>query len=172
MDVIRRGSRLYERLVIGVGVNPGEAAAVHARRAARGPFAARGSVFRQCGSAFVRRTDGTFSSAEAGARVLLRGLRTLSDMEYEFIMSLTNQHLDPENRNRLSDGPSRTFALQRLADSADRLVRRRPGPVPSVRGAGGHARAADSSNSASRLGTAHLRGAYAMGTAGRRSGPV
>src|SRR5262249_2984411 len=31
-----------------------------------------------------------------GARVMLRGLRTLSDMEYEFSMSLTNLSLAPE----------------------------------------------------------------------------
>ena len=30
-----------------------------------------------------------------GARVILRGVRTLSDMEYEFGMSLTNHRLDP-----------------------------------------------------------------------------
>ena len=32
---------------------------------------------------------------EAGARIMLRGLRTLSDMEYEFTMSLMNLNLDP-----------------------------------------------------------------------------
>jgi pantetheine-phosphate adenylyltransferase len=31
----------------------------------------------------------------AGARIMLRGLRTLSDMEYEFTMSLMNRNLDP-----------------------------------------------------------------------------
>ena len=30
-----------------------------------------------------------------GARTILRGLRSLSDMEYEFSMTLTNQRLDP-----------------------------------------------------------------------------
>jgi pantetheine-phosphate adenylyltransferase len=30
-----------------------------------------------------------------GARIILRGVRTLSDMEYEFSMTLTNQRLDP-----------------------------------------------------------------------------
>src|SRR5205814_5347988 len=30
------------------------------------------------------------------ARIMLRGLRTLSDMEYEFTMSLMNLNLDPE----------------------------------------------------------------------------
>jgi pantetheine-phosphate adenylyltransferase len=33
---------------------------------------------------------------EAGARVMLRGLRTTSDMESEFTMSLMNLNLDPE----------------------------------------------------------------------------
>ena len=31
-----------------------------------------------------------------GARIILRGIRTTSDMENEFTMSLTNQALDPE----------------------------------------------------------------------------
>ena len=31
-----------------------------------------------------------------GARLMLRGIRTTSDMEYEFMMSLTNLALDPE----------------------------------------------------------------------------
>ena len=33
---------------------------------------------------------------DIGAGIMLRGLRTLSDMEYEFNMSLTNANLDPE----------------------------------------------------------------------------
>jgi pantetheine-phosphate adenylyltransferase len=33
---------------------------------------------------------------EVGARVMVRGLRTLSDMEYEFTMSLMNRSQDPE----------------------------------------------------------------------------
>ena len=33
---------------------------------------------------------------EVGARVMLRGLRTTSDMENEFTMSLMNLNLDPE----------------------------------------------------------------------------
>src|SRR5207237_1797970 len=33
---------------------------------------------------------------EVGARIMLRGLRTTSDMEYEFMMSLSNLALDPE----------------------------------------------------------------------------
>jgi pantetheine-phosphate adenylyltransferase len=33
---------------------------------------------------------------QVGARIMLRGLRTTSDMEYEFNMSMANHALDPE----------------------------------------------------------------------------
>lgn len=94
LDVIRRGSQLYDRLVVGVGINPEkspfftteervrllqEVLAPHANVEVR-PFP--GLAVR-----FVR---------EVGARIMLRGLRTLSDMEHEFTMSLTNLALDPE----------------------------------------------------------------------------
>jgi pantetheine-phosphate adenylyltransferase len=94
LDVIHRGSRLYERLVIGVGINPEKEPLfapeerVELLRRVAAPF---GNVevqsFRGLTVHFVR---------QVGARVMLRGLRTLSDMEYEFDMSLTNQNLDPE----------------------------------------------------------------------------
>jgi pantetheine-phosphate adenylyltransferase len=94
LDVIRRGARLYDRLIIGVGINPEKEPLfapeerVELLRTVAAPF---GNVevraFHGLTIKFVR---------EAGARVMLRGLRTLSDMEYEFNMSLTNQNLDPE----------------------------------------------------------------------------
>jgi pantetheine-phosphate adenylyltransferase len=94
MDVIRRGSRLFDRLVIGVGINP-----------EKEPFFTDEERVE-----LVRRVVGQFNNVEVrafhglavrfvrevGARVMLRGLRTLSDMEYEFHMSLTNQNLDPD----------------------------------------------------------------------------
>src|SRR5438874_10176884 len=89
LDVIRRGSRLYERLVVGVGINPEKeplftpAERVDLLRRVVTPL---GNVevnsFQGLTVRFVR---------ETGARVMLRGLRTLSDMEYEFNMSLTNR---------------------------------------------------------------------------------
>jgi pantetheine-phosphate adenylyltransferase len=94
LDVIRRGSRLYERLVIGVGINPEKeplftpAERVELLRRVVTPL---GNVevcpFQGLAVRFVR---------EIGARVMLRGLRTLSDMEYEFNMSLTNRNLDQD----------------------------------------------------------------------------
>ena len=48
---------------------------------------------------------------EAGAMVMLRGLRTLSDMEYEFTMSLMNLNLDPEIETVFLMAKERVLAL-------------------------------------------------------------
>ncbi len=94
LDVIRRGSRLYDRLVVGVGINPEKAPFFTLEERVlqlRSLVAAHPNVevrpFTGLAVRFVR---------DVGSRIMLRGLRTLSDMEYEFTMSLTNRNLDPE----------------------------------------------------------------------------
>lgn len=93
LDVIRRGSGLFDRLIVGVGINPDKATLFSIEERVeliREVTAQYGNVeveaFHGLAVQFVRK---------AGARILLRGLRTLSDMEYEFTMSLMNLHLDP-----------------------------------------------------------------------------
>ncbi len=93
LDVIRRGRTLFEHLVVGIGVNPNKKALFNIEERvalARQVVAPYDNVsvepFDELAVQFVRRI---------GARVILRGVRTLSDMEYEFGMSLTNQRLDP-----------------------------------------------------------------------------
>jgi pantetheine-phosphate adenylyltransferase len=93
LDVIQRGCRLFDRLIVGVGINPDKVTLfsieerVELLRAVTREF---GNVevlpFHGLAVKFVR---------DSGARIMLRGLRTLSDMEYEFTMSLMNLHLDP-----------------------------------------------------------------------------
>src|SRR5581483_9440800 len=93
LDVIRRGRMLFEHLVVGIGVNPNKASLftieerVALARSVVAPFPnVSVESFEELTVQFVRRI---------GARVILRGLRTLSDMEYEFGMTLTNHRLDP-----------------------------------------------------------------------------
>src|SRR5262245_5311738 len=93
-DVIRRGARVFDKLIVGVGVNPEKRSfftleeRVDLVKNLVLPF---GNVdvepFEGLAVRFVR---------EMGAGVMLRGLRTTSDMEYEFTMSLTNLALDTE----------------------------------------------------------------------------
>ena len=94
LDVIRRGTRLVDRLIVGVGINPDKATFFTLDER----VALVRSVVEQIGNVEVRPLTGlaVHFVREAGARIMLRGLRTLSDMEYEFTMSLTNLTLDPE----------------------------------------------------------------------------
>ncbi len=94
LDVIRRGSKLVDRLVVGVGENPEKA-----------PFFTKEErvellhrVVKPFANVEVRPFDGLAVRFvhDVGARIMLRGLRTTSDMEYEFTMSLTNLALDSE----------------------------------------------------------------------------
>lgn len=94
LDIIRRGSHLFDRLVVGVGNNPEKSPLftleerVQLLEQVLAPYSNVEVVsFSGLAVRFVR---------AAGARIMLRGLRTLSDMEYEFTMSLTNLDLDHE----------------------------------------------------------------------------
>jgi pantetheine-phosphate adenylyltransferase len=92
LDVIRRGARLMDRLIVGVGDNPEKSSfftvdeRVALLQSVVKPFAnVEVKPFVGLAVQFVR---------SVGAHVMLRGLRTTSDMEYEFSMSLANQTLD------------------------------------------------------------------------------
>lgn len=93
LDVIRRGRLLFEHLVVGIGVNPNKETLfnvderVELTRMVVSEFPnVSVESFEELTVQFVRRI---------GARVILRGVRTLSDMEYEFGMSMANHCLDP-----------------------------------------------------------------------------
>jgi pantetheine-phosphate adenylyltransferase len=94
LDVIRRGSGLFDRLVVGVGNNP--------EKASFFPLEQRVELVGRIVAPFPNVEVRPFTGLavrfvrQVGARIMLRGLRTLSDMEYEFSMSLTNLALDPE----------------------------------------------------------------------------
>ncbi len=93
LDVIRRGAVLFDELVVAIGVNPNKLMLfdiderVSLAQTVVRPFAnVSVKPFNELAVQFVRRI---------GARIILRGVRTLSDMEYEFSMTLTNARLDP-----------------------------------------------------------------------------
>ena len=94
LNIIRRGSRIFDRLVVGVGINPEKASFFSVEE--RVDLVHK--VVKSIGNVEVRPFPGLAVQfvREVGSRVMLRGLRTLSDMEYEFSMSLTNLALDPE----------------------------------------------------------------------------
>ena len=93
LDIIHRGRKLFDHVVVAIGVNPNKTALftieerVALAREVVSPFSGVSvESFEELTVQFVKRI---------GARYILRGLRTLTDMEYEFGMTLTNHRLDP-----------------------------------------------------------------------------
>jgi pantetheine-phosphate adenylyltransferase len=93
MDIIRRGAKLVDRLVIGVTTNPSKSPlfTVDERLA---------MVRRECEGLDANIEVVAFNSllmhfAEAqGAGIIVRGLRAVADFEYEYQMAGMNQHLN------------------------------------------------------------------------------
>lgn len=94
LDIIARGSRLVDRLIVAVGDNPeklplfNQEERVELLNIAAVPFKNVEILpFSGLAVRFVR---------EVGARIMLRGIRTTSDMEYEFTMTIMNGLMDPD----------------------------------------------------------------------------
>jgi pantetheine-phosphate adenylyltransferase len=98
LDVIGRGARLLDRLVIGVAVNTGKGPLfpleerVELVRAEAAPVAGRTGArievlpFEGLVVDFAR---------QVGAGMVLRGLRSVTDFDYEYQMAGMNRRLDP-----------------------------------------------------------------------------
>lgn len=94
VDIIRRAAAIFDRLTVGIGINPdkrplfspGERLTLTAQILK--PFTnVEVDCFQGLTVDFIR---------QRGARILVRGVRTLSDIEAEFTMTLANRALDPE----------------------------------------------------------------------------
>ena len=100
-DIIRRAARIVDRLVIGVARNDGKGPLFADRRAGRDR--ARRVAHLENGDAErieVRAFDTLLMhfAQSVGASVIIRGLRAVSDFEYEFQMAGMNARLNPRSR--------------------------------------------------------------------------
>jgi pantetheine-phosphate adenylyltransferase len=93
-DLIGRGAKIFERLTVGVGINPEKQPLFSPEER----VALIRRVLAPLGNVEVRAFEGLAVSfvRECGASVILRGVRTLTDIEAEFTMSLANRVLAPE----------------------------------------------------------------------------
>ncbi len=93
LDLVARGARLFDHLVVAVAEN--------SRKAPLLTPAERVALIRANTLAHANVEVVTFSglvvdyAQKNGMDVLLRGLRTVSDFEYEYQMALTNRALEP-----------------------------------------------------------------------------
>jgi pantetheine-phosphate adenylyltransferase len=94
IDLVHRASPLFDRVVVGIAESAGKGTSIPlderialARLALAGVPNVEVRGFTSLLAGFVR---------ETGAGVILRGLRAVSDFEYEFQLASMNRHLIPE----------------------------------------------------------------------------
>ena len=94
LNVIERSSRLVDELIVGVGINIGKRAMFTADER----IALIRRMTDQLGNVTVKKFDGLAVRfvRDCDARVIIRGVRSLSDMEAEFTMTLANRKLDAD----------------------------------------------------------------------------
>ena len=94
VDVVRRAAALFDKVIVGVSVNP--------RKAPLFAMEERAEMLREVCAEFpnvdVAIVPGLVVefARKAGAAVIVRGLRAASDFEFELQMASTNRELAPE----------------------------------------------------------------------------
>jgi len=94
IDLVSRASNLFDKLIVGIAESPGKSPAL--------PLAERVSLAQTALAGVPNVEVVGFHSLLAhfvhkvGAGVLLRGLRAVSDFEYEFQLASMNRHLIPD----------------------------------------------------------------------------
>lgn len=97
LDIISRAARMLDRVVVGVAINAGKGPLfsleerVELTRAAVAGLKTNGTIIE------VKPFSGLLMrfASEQNAAVIVRGLRAVSDFEYEFQMAGMNARLDP-----------------------------------------------------------------------------
>jgi len=92
VDVVRRGMKLFDRVVIGVADNPGKGPMfdIDTRlHMVKTTFAGEEGIEAVCFSGLL-----VDLAHQQQASAILRGLRAASDFEYEFQMATMNRRLD------------------------------------------------------------------------------
>lgn len=93
-DLVARASPLFDRVIVGIAESPGKSPAL--------PLAQRIELAKVALAGLANVEVLGFDSLLAnfvhqlGAGVILRGLRAVSDFEYEFQLASMNRHLIPE----------------------------------------------------------------------------
>lgn len=97
VDIIARAARLVDRLVIGVAINIGKAPLFSLEERVALVRDETRAIAADSGTAIdVRPFEGLLIgfAREVGARMIVRGLRAVTDFDYEFQMAGMNYRLD------------------------------------------------------------------------------
>jgi pantetheine-phosphate adenylyltransferase len=95
LDLVSRGSKIFDHLVVAVLRNSSKGSPLFTTTERAEMLT---EITRPFGNVSVETFDGLlvdFARVQ-GARAVLRGIRAISDYEYEFQMAMMNRKLDPE----------------------------------------------------------------------------
>ncbi len=94
VDIIKRGLRMFDELIILIAYNQTKRTLFSVEER----VGMIREVIKDCKNVRVDCSDGLLVDfvKESGANVILRGLRALSDFEYEFQLALINRRLNRE----------------------------------------------------------------------------
>jgi pantetheine-phosphate adenylyltransferase len=93
LDIIERGSRLVDHLIVAIGVNSEKQPFL--------PAEARMEVLRECTKHLDNVEVTSFQgllvhyAKSRGCQSMIRGLRAVTDFDYEFRIAMANRTLDP-----------------------------------------------------------------------------
>jgi pantetheine-phosphate adenylyltransferase len=136
MDVIGRAARLVDRLVVGVAINIGKGPLFDLEERVALVKAETAAIAERNGTIIeVRPFEGLLVqyAREVGARMIIRGLRAVSDFDYEFQMVGMNRRLDQEIETVfLMASETNQFIASRLVKEIARLGGDISGFVPKV----------------------------------------
>ncbi len=98
IDIIRRATRVVDHLIIAVASNPGKSPMFGADERVEMVREEAAALDTDHAVVEVRSFDNLLMhfADQVGARLIIRGLRAVSDFEYEFQMASMNARLNPE----------------------------------------------------------------------------
>jgi pantetheine-phosphate adenylyltransferase len=131
VDIITRGARLFDRIVVAVLINPDKSPLF---TAAERVEIAR-NVFNGLPDVEIDTFDGLLVDyvERRKAQVIVRGLRAVSDFEYEFQMALMNQRLNGKIETIfMMPAEQYTYISSRLIKEVFSLGGRVSGLVPAI----------------------------------------
>ena len=129
LDIISRGAHLFDRVIVAILKNP--------EKEPLFPLGERMDILREVVGRLpnvrVEAFDGLLVdyARASGARAIVRGLRALSDFEYEYQMALMNRRLGPDIETvYMMPGEAYTYVSSRLVKEVARLGGDVSGLVP------------------------------------------
>ncbi len=131
VDIIQRGARIFDRIIVAILINREKTPLFSVEERVQ---MAR-EVFHDEPKVEVDTFDGLLVefAREKGAQVIVRGLRAISDFEYEFQMALMNRRLMPELETVfMMPAESYTYISSRLIREVFALGGPIAGLVPAV----------------------------------------